>query len=111
MGLFDRYRIDLTTAEALLGRPLRGDPSEGEIAVLCSLAAGRLGEARARLRGAGVSEAFRALVTERFAAAAPNATCQTTLPAAAYHFYRARAESEGRSLSDVLAAALVAASG
>ena len=46
MALFDRFRVSGEELERNLGRPLRGDPSRGERAVLVALTAGRIAEVR-----------------------------------------------------------------
>lgn len=46
MALFDRFRLTLEDAEGRLSRPLTGDPSRGEKAVLAAINAKRFEDAR-----------------------------------------------------------------
>lgn len=67
--LYSRYAITRAQAEERLGRALRGDPMQGEKAVLQALGALDLRRARQLLDGPGIGTDFRELVEARLALA------------------------------------------
>lgn len=109
MGLFDRHRVNLVDVEMSLGRTLAGDPGEGEMAVLCSLGAGRLSEARQRLDHSSVGADFRAFVVHHLTSIASSPTFEVTLPGPMAEAFRHRAAREGRPVEQLLGALLARA--
>ncbi len=106
MGLFDRYRLNLVDVEVSLGRTLQGDPGQGEIAVLCSLGAGRLVEARERLSCPAIGADFRGFVTAHLAAVESSPSFEVMLPRRLAEALRQRAAREGRTVEQLLGALL-----
>jgi hypothetical protein len=107
MGLFDSYHLSLQETERRLMRPVKGDPSEGEMAVLSALNADRVPDARRRLKdGAGLGPDFTEMVEEHlrqaFAGGAGTMVASVRLPASAMERFRDQAFRTGRNISEVL---------
>lgn len=110
MGIFDPYRLNLVEVEDALGRALRGDPAQGEIGVVCSLAGGRLTEARERLGTPNLGPDFRDYVNSRLASAG-SPKIEVTLPPLAAEALRQRAAQEGRSVDQIVGILILRAAG
>ncbi len=98
MGLFERYHLTAADAEKRLKRPLTGDPSRGELAVLAALNVDRFDDARRLLeRDPGIKGDFRELMEEHLRRAVP-------LPV--WDEYARQARLAKVPVSEVLAAAV-----
>lgn len=111
MTLFAKCVVTVEDAERELKRPLTGDPSRGEHAVLAALDATRLGDARRILeRDPLVRTDFRELIEERLRAAQtePGELKSWTvwLPAALFEEYALMARHANAPVGECLAAAI-----
>jgi hypothetical protein len=102
MGLIERYALDLADVETALGRPLRGDPGEGELAVVSALASARLGEVRRRLDRPEIGADLQALVVGHLKDAALLHRHEVALSARCSAFFSAQARRDGVSLRHAL---------
>ncbi len=111
MGLFDRYHLSATDAEKKLKRPLSGDPSRGEQAVLAALNADRVEDARRMVdRDPGLGADFRDLMEEHLRRAVARAgqvkSWNVLLPLPIWDEYARQARLGKIPIGEALAAAV-----
>jgi hypothetical protein len=111
MALFDRFRLSGEELERELGRPLRGDPSRGERALLAALTAGRLGEVCRNLEDdPDLGNDFREAVSRHLARASARwetfKSWSVSLPLPIWDEYARESRLTNSSISRCLAAAV-----
>jgi hypothetical protein len=111
MGLFERYHLTSADAEKKLKRPLSGDPSRGEHAVLSHLNADRFDDARRLLeRDPGIKGDFRELMEEHLRRAVARAgqvkSWNVSLPLPVWDEYARQARLAKVGVGELLAAAI-----
>jgi hypothetical protein len=111
MAMFERFHLSQEEAEALLKRPLTGDPTRGEIGLLASLNANKPDDVQSRLdRDASVGTDLRELVTNHLRKARERwetrKAWSVTVPLPVWDEYAREARLTGRSITECLAAAV-----
>ena len=109
--LFAKLAVTVEEAESALKRPLTGDPSRGEHAVLSALDGTRLNDARRLLeRDPLIRPDFRELIEEKLRAAQTEPgelkSWAVSLPAALFEEYAQMARLANIPVGDCLAAAI-----
>jgi AcrR family transcriptional regulator len=111
MAMFERFHLSQEEAEALLKRPLTGDPTRGEIGLLAALNANKPDDVQGRLdRDASVGADLRELVTNHVRKARERwetrKAWSVTVPLPVWDEYAREARLTGRSITECLAAAI-----
>ena len=111
MALFERFHLSQDEAEARLKRPLTGDPTRGEIALISALNADKHDEVQGRLaRDASIGGDLRELVTEHLQKARARwetrRAWSVTLPLPVWDEYAREARITGRSITECLVSAI-----
>src|SRR5262245_47181293 len=111
MPFFANYRLALEEVERALNRPLTGDPSGGEHAVLAALNRDRLGDVGRLLgRDGSLGPDFRELLEERLRMAQLRQrdvkSWSVVLPVAILDEYRKLARRANVGISDILREAI-----
>src|SRR4051812_48107644 len=111
MALFERFHLSQDEAEARLKRPLTGDPTRGEIALIAALNADRHDEIQSRMtRDTTIGADLRELVTEHLHRArarwATRKAWSITVPLPIWEEYAREARITGRSITDCLVTAI-----
>jgi hypothetical protein len=111
MGLFERFHLSSADAEKKLKRPVAGDPSRGEQAVLAALNADRIDDARRLMeRDPDIGSDFRELLDEHLRRAVARAgqvkSWNVALPLPVWDDYARLARVAKIPISDALAAAV-----
>lgn len=111
MGFFERYHLTVADAEKKLKRPVSGDPSRGEQAILAALNSDRIDDARRMIeRDAGIGSDFRELVDEHLRKAVARAgqvkSWNVSLPLPVWDDYARLARLGKVPISEALAAAV-----
>ena len=111
MAMFERFHLSQEEAEALLKRPLTGDPTRGEIGLLAALNANKPDDVQSRLdRDTSVGADLRELVTNHLRKARERwetrKAWSVTVPLPVWDEYAREARLTGRSITECLAAAI-----
>jgi hypothetical protein len=111
MGLFERYHLTPADAEKKLKRPVGGDPSRGEQAVLAALNADRIDDARRLMeRDPDIGADFRELMDDHLRRAVARAgqvkSWNVALPLPIWDDYARLARLAKIPISEALAAAV-----
>jgi hypothetical protein len=111
MAMFERFHLSQEEAEALLKRPLTGDPTRGEIGLLVALNANKPGDVQTRLdRDTAIGPDLRELVTSHLRKARERwetrKAWSVTVPLGVWDEYAREARLTGRSITECLAAAI-----
>lgn len=111
MALFERFHLSQDEVEARLKRPLTGDPTRGEIALLAALNANKHDEVQGALgRDRSIGADLRELLGEHLQKA--HARWETrkawsvTVPLPVWDEYARESRITGRSVTECLAAAI-----
>jgi hypothetical protein len=111
MAMFERFHLSQEEAEALLKRPLTGDPTRGEIGLLNALNTNKPADVENRLeRDQNIGADLRELVTSHLRKARERwetrKAWSVTVPLGVWDEYAREARLTGRSITECLAAAI-----
>jgi hypothetical protein len=111
MALFERFHLSQDEAEARLKRPLAGDPTRGEIALISALNADKHDEVQGRLSSdASIGSDLRELVSEHLGKARARwetrKAWSVTIPLPIWDDYARESRVTGRSVTECLGAAI-----
>jgi len=110
MALFDRFHLTLEEAEAALHRPLTGDPSRGEKAILAAINGGRYNDARRLAESPGLRQDAKDLFLGHLTAQAERwqamKAWKVSIPLPVFDEYAREARVNRTSISRCLTAAI-----
>jgi len=111
MAMFERFHLSQEEAEALLKRPLTGDPTRGELGLLAAINSNKPDDVQSRLdHDTSIGADLRELVTNHLRKARERwetrKAWSVTVPLPVWDEYAREARLTGRSITECLAAAV-----